>query len=475
MKRNILPYAKLNPNLNTFPNQNIPVRLTVACSLFAKFLVILFLLCTPLFLHAQDVLVGLTSNGGPQGKGTAFTINNTGAGFSIIKSFADWGKNPNGNLIRAIDGSFYGLTNSGGTHNQGTIFKVTTAGLVTVLHHFNSLTDGANPLGSLVQASDGNFYGLTNAGGTNTYGTLFRITPGGTFTVLRHFGFANDGDNPRGHLVIGTDGHFYGITSRGGANGEGTIFRYTLTGTYSVLRSFNRATDGGNSFGSLVKGTDGNFYGTTSGGGNFGAGTLFCISSTGSFTVIRHLTASTDGSSPKSSLIQGSDGNLYGTASTGGTNGRGTIFRINVTGTSFIVLRHLNFLTDGANPLGSLAQGTDSNLYGMTSAGGLNQNGTIFKISTGGTFTLLRSLATATDGGVPKGGLVRSSDSNFYGLTSDGGSNLYGTIFKINASGTFTILNRLNGGIQGNAPFETLVQGTDNAYYGTTSTGGTFN
>ncbi|MGZ8524753.1 MAG: choice-of-anchor tandem repeat GloVer-containing protein, partial [Chitinophagaceae bacterium] len=233
------------------------------------------LLLASQFSSAQETLAGLTSNGGPEGKGTAFTIKTNGTGFAIAKGFADWGKSPTGGLIQGADGSYYGMTNGGGTfNNYGTIFKITSAGVLTVLRQLNFTTDGGYPYGDLTLGADGNFYGLTSAGGTNSYGTIFKITPTGIFTVLRHFGYATDGANPQGTMVLAADGNFYGITRRGGSTGYGTIFKLTPAGVYTVIKTLNGTTDGGYCYGSLAKASDGNFYGITYQGGTSVYGTI---------------------------------------------------------------------------------------------------------------------------------------------------------------------------------------------------------
>ena len=436
------------------------------------FLNFLFLIMLSFGVRAQETLVGLTSNGGVQGRGTAFTIKTNATAFTIVKALPDWGKTSWGDLLNnSSDGNFYGMTSVGGTFNYGTIFKATPAGVVTVLHHLDYATDGANPYGELIKGADGNFYGLTSSGGATSHGTIFKITPAGVFTVIRHLSGA-DGANPRGHLVIGADGNFYGATYSGGTNGFGTIFKITPTGTFTVLHSLSSATEGANCYGSLVKGSDNNFYGTTNGGGTHGQGTIFKITPAGVYTVLRQMNSPTDGGHSLSDLVQGTDGNFYSMASSGGTNFGGTVFKITSSGT-FTVLRNLSAATDGQSPDGSLLQGTDGNFYGMTAVSGANGGGTIFKITPTGTLTVLRALLSTADGGNPKGSLAKGTDGNYYGMTSTGGSNFYGTLFKISATGTFTVLSRFNGGIIGNAPYESLIQGTDYAYYGTTVGGGT--
>ena len=433
------------------------------------------LLLASQFSSAQETLVGLTSNGGPEGKGTAFTIKINGTGFTIAKGFADWGKNPTGGLIQGADGSYYGMAKWGGTfNNYGTIFKITSAGILTVLHQFNFTTDGANPFGDLTLGLDGNFYGLTSAGGINSHGTIFKITPAGIFTLLRSFLYASDGADPQGTLVRVADGNFYGITRRGGSTGWGTIFKVTPAGVYSVIKTLNGTTDGGYCYGSPAKATDGNFYGITYTGGTFNHGTVFQVTPTGAYTVLRNLnTADGFTSTTTNSLVQHTDGFLYGMMYGGGVNGTGTIFKISTTG-SFTLLHNLVTHPDGAYPYGSLIAGTDGNLYGMTSGGGLFNGGTIFKISTTGTYTRIKDLTLATDGGNPQGNLFQGSDGLYYGMTYSGGSNLYGTAFKVSATGTYTVITRFNGGIGGNTPFESLVQGTDYALYGTTNIGGAY-
>lgn len=422
---------------------------------------------------AQEVLTALTSTGGAEGRGTAFSIKTNGSGFAIINSFADWGKTPNGDLLANTDGLLYGMTSTGGTYNSGTIFSITTTGAINIIRHLNSVTDGATPHGELIRATDGNFYGLTSGGGTNTYGTIFRLSPDGVYTVLRHLSYATDGTNPRGHLVQAKDGNFYGMTYGGGPNGTGTIFRITPAGTFTVIKSFNKTTDGGNSYGSLTEGKDGLLYGMTYSGGSFGYGTIFKITTSGTYTVIRHLNSASDGAYPQGDLIQASDGNFYGVCYSGGSNGNGTIFKLTTAG-AYTVLRHLSASLDGGNPFGNLYQHTDGFLYGMNRTGGAKTSGTAYRISTSGAFTLLHSFVPETEGATPNGGFVRGGDGNLYGFTSSGGATGGGVAIKMNTSGAVTILTSFDGSIKGNAPYETLIKGRDSAYYGTVSNGGLY-
>lgn len=477
MRLNLLFHKLKNNLLSLVLDWNLPFQEKIytgkkALTSFLSLLVLTALMITD--IKAQDVLVGLTSNGGSAGKGTVFSIKATGTNFSVLKGFADWGQTPNGDLLFGSDGNFYGMTSTGGTYTStGAIFKMSSTGTVTILKQFNNTSDGYYPNGELIKGSDGNFYGLTTSGGPNSYGTIFKLTPAGVYTVLRSFNYSADGAGPRGHLVLAKDGNFYGITRTGGTYGYGTIFKITAAGAYTVLRSLNNTTDGGNSYGSLTEGTDGNLYGITYSGGTYSAGTAFKITTAGTFTVIHNFNEATEGGSSESDLIRATDGNFYSMCYRGGTNSNGTIFKMTTAGT-LTVLRHLSAGKDGGYPYGNLFQNSDGVLYGMMTAGGANSYGTIFKITTAGAYTVLHSFVLATEGGTPNGSLIKGADGNFYGLTSSGGSLKGGTAFKVTTAGAVTVLASFNGASIGNAPYETLVKSKDSAYYGTTSSGGKY-
>ena len=174
------------------------------------------------------------------------------------------GANPEATLVQGSDGSFYGTTYDAGAGGDGTVFRIDPTGNLTNLWSFTGGTDGANPGAGLVQGSDGNFYGTTygSGSGPSGYGTVFRISSSGNLTSLWSFTNGNDGANPYAAPVQGSDGEFYGTTSQGGASGNGTVFRITVNGSLSNLHSFV-GSDGANPSAGLVQGSDGNFYGTT--------------------------------------------------------------------------------------------------------------------------------------------------------------------------------------------------------------------
>jgi uncharacterized repeat protein (TIGR03803 family) len=261
------------------------------------------------------------------------------------------------------------------------VFRISPSGSYTNLYSFNSIpNDGQNPYAGLVQGSDGNFYGTTQQGGTNGHGTVFRISPSGSYTNLYSFNSVpNDGYYPAGGLVQGSDGNFYGTTQQGGTDDAGTVFRISPTGTYTNLYSFDY-TDGAYPLAGLVQGSDGNFYGTTQDGGTYGDGTVFQISPSGCETNLWSFTGCRDGAYPLAPLVQGSDGNFYGTTQNGGTFGDGTAFRITPSG-SLTIIWSFTGGSDGAYPFAGLVQGSDGNFYGTADGGGANNYGSVFQLS----------------------------------------------------------------------------------------------
>ena len=351
-------------------------------------------------------------------------------------------------LVQGSDGNLYGTTYSGGAHNSGTVFNVTTAGVLTTLHSFGG-PDGSFPVAGLVRGTDGNFYGTTSSGGANNDGTVFKITPTGSFTTLYSFTGGADGANPYAPLALGPDGNFYGTTLAGGIE-FGTVFQITPTGSLTPLHSFAGGADGSAPYAGLVLATDGNLYGTTSGSGDESPGTIFSITTAGSFTSLYnfcHLSGCADGQIPYDGLVQGTDGNFYGTTYNGGSGNHGTVFQF-IASTRTLNTLHTFSGPDGANPYAGLMQASDGNFYGTTKAGGNGNNaGTIFKITSTGSFTSLYQfcpLSGCTDGEYPDGGLIQASDGNFYGTTYQGGTSNDGTVFALTAS-SYTLTVSVSG------------------------------
>jgi uncharacterized repeat protein (TIGR03803 family) len=346
---------------------------------------------------------------------------------------------PSAALVQGTDGNLYGTTGYGGVSGKGTVFQITLAGALTTLISFNG-TNGNHPAAALVQGSDGNFYGTTANGGTNgNNGTVFQITPAGVLTTLASFNGTN-GSYPAAGLAQGSDGNFYGTTSAGGANNLGTVFEFTPAGVLTSLVSFNN-TDGAAPLAAVVQGSDGNFYGTTASGGANQDGTVFKMTPAGVLTSLVSFNFA-DGFAP-TGLVQGSDGNFYGTAEYGGNlslnggYGFGTVFRMTPSG-ALTTLASFNGI-NGSFPCAGLVQGSDGNFYGTTAGGGAGGGGTVFKMTSAGTLTRLVSF-NGPDGNGPQAPLVQGSDGNFYGTTTYGGASGLGTVFRVTPAGVLTTL-----------------------------------
>jgi len=510
---------------------------------------------------------GTTITGGANGLGTVFVVTKTGI-LTTLHSFADGptdGSYPFAGLVLGNDGNFYGTTLGGGTNFAGTVFKITPSGQLTTLYSFCSQTncsDGYYPTASLVQASNGNFYGTTAFGGTNSGGTIFEMTPSGQLTTLYTFCTLSgcpDGAQPWAGLVQANNGLLYGTTENGGANGDtGTIFEMTLSGQLTPLYYFcsqSYCTDGTHPRAGLLQASDGNLYGTTGGGQGpnlwWSFGTVFGMTPAGQLTTLYDFFSQSygsDGAYPYGGLAQ-SGGTLYGATSYGGSYLDGTVFtlplglgpakaprisakrtanslvighgaeapassavrlnrkgamlpdasdprirnaapaaRANTTATKEGVNRHNSapsvtsildlYGANGAFPyLNYLTQGSDGNLYGTTTSGGLYEQGTVFRLTPGGTLTTIYtfcSLTNCTDGVQPFSGLVQASNGNFYGTTPLGGIGA-GTVYEITPAGTLTPLHDFcsqEGCADGNYSQAGLVQATDGNLYGVTSAGG---
>jgi uncharacterized repeat protein (TIGR03803 family) len=413
------------------------------------------------------------------------------------------GKQPLASVIQGSDGNFYGTTSGGGASGNGTVFKMTSTGTLTTLYNFCSqtnCTDGFNPTAALVQGTDGNFYGTTSEGGAFEHppnapalgGTVFKITPSGLLTTLYSFclgssnGVCLDGNNPLAALILGTDGNLYGTTNSGGANGSGTVFRITPTGTLTTLYNFCsrfttgviNCTDGARPATALVQDSSGNLYGTTQAGGagtgnptgglvGGPGGTVFeivhvpgiptNINPHPEFALITlysfcNQPNCADGETP-TALVQAANGNFYGTTYKGGATGAGTVFEIFslipltvgtaresstkklLTVSTLYTFCSQTNCTDGQNPTG-LVQGSNGDFYGTTSLQGGHSGGTVFEITPGGSLTTLHgfcSESNCTDGQDPTG-LAQAENGNLYGTTFSGGANGDGTVFGLPAS-----------------------------------------
>jgi len=423
--------------------------------------------------------------GGSGGYGTLFKLNTNGTGFTVLENF-DYtsGGNPYGGaLIQGTDGALYGAASQGGSSGYGAVFTLNTDGTgFTVLQNFDYSTTGGYLYSGLMQGADGALYGTASQGGSGSYGTVFTLNTDGTgFAVLKNFDYSTTGAYLYTGLLQATDGALYGLAHQGGSNGYGTVFKLDTDGTdFTVLRNLDQSTTGGYPYGDeLIQATDGVLYGTVTQGGLNGVGVAFHIDTDGTdFGVLKSFSFSTQivdtGGYPYSGLLQGASGTLFGLASQGGSGGFGTVFELNANGTGFAVLKNFDFTTGGYPFGGALLQGTDGALYGATTYGGSGSYGTLFKLNADGSgFAVLQNLDYYTTGGNPYAGLIQGTDGALYGTTSNGGSSQYGVVFKLDPDGTgFTVLQNFDYFTTGGYLYGGVIEGTDGALYGTTSQGG---
>ncbi len=362
--------------------------------------------------------------------------------FTTLHSFTGTdGANPYAGMTQGTDGNLYGTTIDGGANSSGNVIRITPSGTLTSLYDFcsqSNCTDGQYPVSTLVLGNDGDFYGTTQNGGVYNplYGTIYKVSPTGVLTTLHSFN-AIDGVSPYGSLLLASNGNFYGTATEGGActstGGCGTIFMMTSSGSFTTLYNFclqSGCPDGQFPGGGLIEASDGNIYGTTRAGGNFtcavdGCGTIFKITPSGAFTTL-HLFAKADGAYPTPGLIEVSKGLFYGTTTSGGKKGSGTVFTMTASGT--LTTLYTFDGTDNAVP-SALAPGSDGNFYGTTAGGGTASQGTIFKITPAGTLTTLYSFSGTFF--YYFGGLMQGTNGSFYGTTYFGGTDNDGSIYGL--------------------------------------------
>ncbi len=346
----------------------------------------------------------------------------------------------------------------------------------TVLYTFTNTAQGWQPEAAPILDAAGNLYGTTVFGGTaGGFGTVFKLDTKGNEVVLYSFAGEPDGEDPDGALVADQSGNLYGNTLYGGtAGGYGTVFKLAHTGKLTLLHSFASNPDGADPHGSLIGDPQGNGYGTTQFGGAAGGyGTVFELNAKGQLAVLHSFAGTPDGEDPEAGLVRDPAGNLYGTTVYGGTaGGFGTVFKLDKAGT-LTLLHSFAGTPDGENPYAGLVGDSAGNGYGTTKYGGTAGGfGTVFKIDRTGKFTLLHSFAGTPDGENPVAGLVVDPAGNVYGTTFYGGTSGYGTVFEIDTTGKFILLHSFNDSPDGANPMGGLTLDAAGNLYGTTSDGG---
>jgi uncharacterized repeat protein (TIGR03803 family) len=374
------------------------------------------------------------------------------------------GSNPaNISLMQGQDGQLYGTTVFGGTYGLGAIFKINPAGHVTALHSFNR-TDGTYPGIGLTSVSDGNFYGTAQQGGTTDYGVLFKMTPTGSLTVLHNFSNnGTDGIFPVSPPILASDGNLYGTTEFGGANNAGTVYKFTPGGVFTIIYNYSFTEGAGADF-SPTQGGDGSLYVVAAGGGN-NCGSVIKISTAGVLSDTYLFDCRAGGGGPQGSLLQGSDGNFYGSTFNGGAYSLGVLFKLSANFDYTVLNSFGATATDGTQPSGGVIQATDGDFYGVTFRGGTFNDGTIYDYSLGGIYTSLLSWDVNLD---TEGQFVQHTNGVLYGVSYEGGTHNLGTVYSLNVGlGPFVAVVRYQGRIGSTA--QILGQG----FTGTTSV--TFN
>ena len=419
-------------------------------------------------------IFGTASAGGAGGFGTAFKITTTGV-FTKLADFSGGGSGSvPGSLLRAADGDFYGTSLAGGSGGAGTVFRMTPGGAVTTLAHFSG-ANGALPAGKLAIVGTA-LYGATTNGGSAGQGTVFRVNTNGTgFATMAHFNGTN-GANPDGGPLLHSDGFLYGLTEFGGTNGFGTAYRLSTAATpaLTVLRHFDDP-DGSQPVGELAAGADGALYGMTGAGGFDGWGVCFRMTTAGSYSV-RADFSGTDGALPGSAaeagLIAAPDAFLYGVTSAGGPGNLGTVVRV-PPGTGELVISWAEFSTpSGWTPSGAPTDDGAGRLLFPAAFGGAGGAGTLLRLDTvSGALDVVGDFDAATSGSGQDGGLVASSGGEFYGMTLAGGSSDRGVFYRYDGTGGLAGVTSLS--TTGGSRCEgALIAGTDGAFFGVGREGG---
>jgi len=422
----------------------------------------------PLVQASDGNLYGTTTEGGAGNQGAIFRVTPDGGVQTLVTLDSTTGIQSAAALVQGADGLLHGVTGRGGSSNCGTIYTLTLEGAFQVIHDF-SYGEGWGASVPLLPTPDGSYYGSLPGDWLRQGGTLFKVTPEGEFVSLHSFDLATSA-YPAGPLVRTLDGSLYGITAGGGTAGRGTVFRLNAGGVFTVLHSFDPESDAGSEPQTgLVRGADGNLYGTTSisGPGRSG-GAAFRITPVGNLTFLATF-GSAGQFEPNGALVQDSQGNFYGTSNSGGANDDGTIFRISPDHT--ITTIHEFDEVTGNGPTTGLVTGRDGNFYGTSQS---STNGAKFyRLTPAGKFSILSDLSVSTPAIMSPGAPVLGKDGNFYAYASTDQPGIWRPcIIRLSSRGRADILS-VFGPNDGYYPEGQLAQGADGIFRGVTSSGGT--
>jgi len=428
---------------------------------------------------AEGNLYGTASSGGAANQGVVYKLDADGHE-TVLYSFTGAGAGPISGVIRDSAGNLYGT--GGGTGNAGVVYKLDANGHETVLYSFTGGADGGLPFAGVIRDSAGNLYGTTQMGGSANQGVVYKLDPAGHLTVLHNFAGGADGSSPAVGVIRDAEGNLYGTTPYGGSANQGVVYKLDAAGLETVLHSFTGGADGAYPYAGVIRDAEGNLYGTASSGGICGGtsngGLVYKLDAAGHETVLYCFTVGADGTNPNSGVIRDSAGNLYGTTYLGGTGGGtlgdGVVYKLDAAGHE-TVLYSFTGAADGQYPapVGGVIRDSAGNLYGATVYSGPANIGMVYKIGTDGRETTLYGFPWSGDGGGPVAGVFRDSAGNLYGTTGGGGALNQGTVYKLDAAGHETVLYSFTGGVDGGSPQAGVILDSAGNVYGTASGGGT--
>jgi len=427
-------------------------------------------------LDSAGNLYGTTAAGGTGGAGVVFKLDTTGH-LTVLYSFTGGsdGAYPYAGVILDSAGNLYGTTAYGGNKSghagSGVVFKVDTTNHETVLYTFTGSADGGVPEAAVISDSAGNLYGTTYLGGTAKAGVVYKLDTTGHQTVLYSFTGGADGSNPYAGVILDSAGNLYGTTYQGGTAGLGAVFKLDTADKETVLHSFTGGADGANPAAGAIRDSAGNFYGTTIYGGTARAGVVYQVTAAGSESVLYTFTGGTDGTGPYAGVIRDSAGNLYGTAAYGGAAGLGAVFELNTAGLQ-TVLYGFPESAGGYGPNAGVIRGSADNLYGTAPQGGAAGAGVVYEMDKAGHEKLHYSFTGGADGSGPNSRVIRDSAGNLYGTTFTGGTAGAGVVYKVDATGKETVLYSFTGGSEGSNPYAGVIRDSAGNLYGTTWFGG---
>lgn len=427
-------------------------------------------------------LYGTTCQGGTYGNGILFEYDPATSTF--VKKFdfdGTNGTNPYGKLLLASNGKLYGMTCLGGSSGNGVLYEFNIlSGVLTKKIDFNNTYNGSRPRGGLIQASNGNIYGMTTEGGSVNWGTIFEYDPV-TNILTRKFNFTGsaNGQYPYGSLMQATNGKLYGVTVAGGSGGYGCIFEYDYsTSTYTKKIDFDNTNTGRESYSTLIEANGSKLYGTSYKGGSSGYGVIYEYDPVNNICTKKiDFSGQVNGKYPFGGLCLASNGKLYGNTNNGGSGDYGVLFEYDPSSNTCTIVNTFSGYGNGANPNGTLVKTSSGKLYGMASQGGISYSGVIFEYDiSASTFSKKLDFCDWTAGKAPNGGIIQANDGKLYGLIYRGGANDGGILFVYDPNScTFTKKVDFTGTANGKGPYGDLMQASNGKIYGMTYSGGTSN